>query len=78
MGWIKCSESLPSNESYVLVCNGVNVPLVMQFFIKHNDFGSEMYFQQTLIYEGEDNGGGSRFSLNCYSLWHPLPEPPTD
>ncbi len=77
MGWIKCSDKIPHDGEFVLAYNGRGVPLVLQFFMRHEAEKTKIWFQQTLIAE-ESGPEGMKFSLEDYTYWQPLPEPPAD
>lgn len=76
--WIKCSEKIPQPGEFILAYNGRNIPLVLKFFVKHEACESRLWFQQTLIHEGDGNESGSCFGLDEYPYWQPLPLPPED
>lgn len=77
MRWIKCSDAIPNNEQFVLAWNGRGIPVVLQFFVKHQTEESIIWFQQTLIAE-KDTEDGMKFGLDDFSFWQPLPSPPED
>lgn len=75
--WIKCRDKIPPPGEFVLAWNGKGIPLVLQFFAKHGAEETIIWFQQTLIAE-EMCQEGTRFSLEEYAYWQPLPAPPED
>lgn len=76
--WIKFSDKIPQPGEFVLAYNGRSIPLVLQFFIKHEPCESKLWLQQTLIHEGDGNEGGTCFGLDDYPHWQPLPPPPPE
>ena len=70
MEWTKCSEQLPPQGEYVIVCrDGRVVSVETRFWEDSNALGFPRWFSCNP--EAEDE------SMDEFSHWMPLPEPPT-